>query len=143
MIKLNISKIIDFLYFWKSNIGDELKNVFSLFHFKIYLILFFLLALLNYSFAFYIYKSVSPESRDLVALHYNVDFGVNLIGESSKVFILPSLGLLIIIINVLLLFSIYKQKNSKFLAHLLFITASISNIYLFIGIITIYLVNFR
>lgn len=143
MLKLNFSKFIDFVYSQWDNFRLEISNIVSFFYVKIYLIFFVILNSFNWAFSYYIYSNILPETRNLIALHYNVQFGVNLIGDASNIFILPTLGLFIILINFLLLLSIYKLKNSRFLGHFLLLPAIISNIYLFIGLFSIYLANFK
>jgi len=142
MLKYNFSKIIDLTYSSWDAFVLELKSVFSLSYIKRYFIFFSFINGFNWIFAYYIFYNILPETRDLIALHYNVEFGVNLIGSVNNIFILPALGLLIVFINFFLFLSIFKLKNSKFLGHFLLLPALISNIYLFIGLVSIYLSNF-
>lgn len=143
MFKYNYSNFIDFIYSLWDTFRIELINIFTLFYVKVYLIFFALINGINWLFAYYIYSNTLPETRELIALHYNVEFGVNLIGEAKNIFILPALGFLIIAINFLLLLSIYKLKSSRFLGHFLLLPALISNTYLFVGLFSIYLANFE
>jgi len=80
-------------------------------------------------------------SQKLVILHYNVNLGVNLIGDASKIYIVPLLGLIFILINFILLINIYQQ--GKIIIHLLMSSAILANVFLLIATATIYLINFR
>jgi hypothetical protein len=46
-----------------------------------------------------------------IILHYNVYFGVDMLGDWKQVFILPFLGLILFIINFLLSLYFYNQKE--------------------------------
>ena len=143
MLSNNFSKFIDFIYSWWDNFRTEIASIFSFFYVKIYFGLFIFINGLNWLFSYYIYSNILPKTRELIALHYNVEFGVNLIGDARNIFVLPSLGLLVIVLNFSLLLAIYKLKNSKFLGNFLLLPAFISNIYLLIGLVSIYLANFK
>ncbi len=143
MLNYSFSKLIDLAYSWWDYFWAELRSIFSFFYVKMYLLFFVIINSINWFFSYYIFTNILPETRELIALHYNVEFGVNLIGHARNVFILPALGLFIIFINFLLLLSIYKLKNSKFLGNFLLLPALISNIYLLIGLVSIYLANFK
>jgi len=82
-------------------------------------------------------------SQTLVVLHYNVDFGIDLIGEVKRIFIIPAFSLVIIFVNIFLLFNFLKRKDFKFISHLLLASGLIVNLFLFIALISIYLVNFK
>jgi len=90
--------------------------------------------------AWYIAAKVHGE---LIALHYSVDFGINLIGSPKKLYIIPLLGLLIIVINFILLCAIAGHKDRRFASHILLAGALLSNIILLVSLVSIYLVNFR
>jgi len=143
MLNNNFSKFIDFTFSWWDSFRSEISSIFGFLYVRIYFGFFILINGINWFFAYYIFSNILPGTRELIALHYNVEFGVNLIGSAKNIFILPSLGLLIIILNFFLFFSIYKLKNSKFLGNFLLLPALISNIYLLIGLVSIYFANFK
>lgn len=74
-----------------------------------------------------------------IALHYNIYFGIDSIGPWYKVFILPTLGLFIIIFNNLLGYAFYLQE--KILSYFLIFSQTILQIILFIAGIFIILLN--
>ena len=127
-------------YFNLSNI-ISLDSVFDLLGFiyvRIYLAILICVNFLNWMVAIFINKNVSQE---LVFLHYNVDFGVDLIGNAPRVYIIPLLGFIIILVNFVLLIFIYK--HSKFIAHLLLSAALMANLFLLAAIASVYLINLR
>jgi len=80
-----------------------------------------------------------PHSVDeLVVLHYNIYFSIDLIGVWWRIFLVPLAGLAILFINFLLSYIIYKQNRviSYFLTggvvmtHLLLLIASLTLIYI-------------
>ena len=137
-MKIKDIKILDFLYLSKSQAFDTLSDFFAPFYIKVYLAILIFLNLLNWVFVYYINKVVS---QDLVVLHYNVNFGVNLIGSAGKIYTIPFLGLAFIILNVVLVTNIRKQD--KFINHLLFFSLILANLFLLAATMSVYLVNFR
>ncbi len=137
-MKIKDIKILDFLYLSKSQAFDTLSDFFTPFYVKVYLAILIFLNLLNWVFVYYINKVVS---QDLVVLHYNVNFGVNLIGSAGKIYTIPFLGLAFIILNVVLVTNIRKQD--KFINHLLFFSLILANLFLLAATMSVYLVNFR
>jgi len=74
-------------------------------------------------------------------LHYNVDFGINLIGSENQLYIIPLIGLLVFLVNFFILPLYYNQKEIKFLSYYLFTVSIISNIFLLLAEASIYLIN--
>jgi len=132
------SKILNNIHIKRHTFSRMVLDIFSFLYIRIYLIILLSINLLIWLIAFNINKNVS---QDLVFLHYNVTFGINLIGSVKRVYIIPLLGLVIIIINFILLLFIHRQ--AKFIVHLLLFTAMLANLFLIAAIISIYLINFR
>jgi len=80
---------------------------------------------------------------NLTVLHYNVNFGIDLIGPRRQVFINPLLGLIFLILNFSLVLFLAKNKHFRFSAHVLLNTAVVVNILLLLAIFSVYLINFR
>jgi len=131
-------KVLNYFYFGREQLARAVFSLLSLWPVKIYLALLFILNLITWLLAFFLNKSVS---QNLVVLHYNVNLGVDLIGNISSVFIIPTLGLLFVIINFLLLLNL--QQKSKFLIHLLLGFSALINLFLIAAIFTVYIINFR
>jgi len=67
-----------------------------------------------------------------VFLHYNIIFGVDLVGEWWKIFYLPIVGLLVLLLNYALSFALYRSY--KFLGRLLSFAVFIFHGFLLVGI---------
>lgn len=53
---------------------------------------------------------ISAESSVTTILHYSADFGIDYIGDSSTVTVLPKVGLILLMFNLLLGLSILKVE---------------------------------
>ena len=137
---LDLSKIYNFIHTRRKDIHREFLSIFEYFFIRVYTVVIFLLNLIIWLIA---RKMNNNVSQDLVILHYNIDFGVDLIGNVSKIFTIPFIGLLIIFINFILLFNLSKHKHFQFLAHLLLIGSLFVNLFLLFSISAIYFINFR
>lgn len=76
-----------------------------------------------------------------VILHYNVYFGVDVIGDWRKIFFFPALGIFLLILNLLLAFYFYKQ-DEKISAYLLMLVSLFVQLSLTISTATIILINY-
>ncbi|MEK7202964.1 MAG: hypothetical protein AAB653_01485 [Patescibacteria group bacterium] len=137
-MKINWLKINDSFYFTGKNILEICWYLLDFFYIKIYLIIILILNILNWLFVYYINFLVSQK---LAILHYNVNIGVNLIGDISKIYTIPFLGMLFTLFNLILLINIYKE--SKFVIHLLLASSIVVNLIFLMSITALYLINFR
>jgi hypothetical protein len=87
------------------------------------------------------YRMNADVSQNLIVLHYNVDFGINMIGSVKSLYILPLLGLFIFLVNVVIILML--RKEDKFLNYLLLFASTFSNLFLNLAIGFLYLINFR
>ena len=69
---------------------------------------------------------------DRVFLHYNIIFGVDLVGEWWKIYYLPITGLVILLINNIVSYLIYK--TDKFLSRLLNFWVVFIHVFLLIAV---------
>lgn len=76
-----------------------------------------------------------------IILHYNVYFGVDLIGSWWQVFFLPAAGTIILAINSLLAYFFYRQKE-RIASYLLLLAAFIVQIGISIAAAGIILINY-
>ncbi len=121
--------------------GGELKtNILNFSHIRFYLITLFILNLFSWLFSLWFFNKVS---QNLIVLHYNVDFGVDLIGDVKNAFIIPALGSFAVVFNFILSLVFFKDKNFKFISHLLSAAAVLVNLILLLSLGSIYLINFR
>jgi hypothetical protein len=52
-----------------------------------------------------------PASKQVIFLHYTIYFGVDWIGERSKIFLIPLTGLAIFLLNLILSFLVYSKQK--------------------------------
>lgn len=123
-------------------LSEILLNLLSHLYIRIYLIALICINLLIWLLSYII--NIQHIDQELIILHYNVNFGVNLIGSAKRIYIAPILGLIISVNNFFILLGIYKfGQDKKFFVHLLFVSAVMSNLLLLVAIISLYLINFR
>ncbi len=82
-------------------------------------------------------------SGDVLVLHYNVDFGIDLVAAPSSIYYYPLLSLGIFFLNLIILATLSKDKNFKIFAHFLLSAATLFNLFLSINLLAVYLINFR
>lgn len=80
-----------------------------------------------------------PEEQSFVPLHYNIYLGVDLFGKWQKIFILPAIGLIIIIANTILAFNLFDKKELA--SHFLMISSALSQLILLLAAIFAILIN--
>lgn len=78
---------------------------------------------------------------ETIILHYNVYFGVDMIGNWRQVFLLPSIGLGLLIINVSLASYFYSQKE-RIASHLLMIASLMAQLSLLVASISVIIINY-
>lgn len=76
-----------------------------------------------------------------IILHYNVYFGVDVIGAWWQVYFLPLIGLAILIVNTVLGYLFYQQKE-RIVAHLLILATFIVQISITIAVASLLLINY-
>ena len=131
------SKILNNIFLFRQWLKGLASNLFGLLYFKIYFSATIFINLLNWILAIFINQK---NTADQVILHYNVDFGANLIGNEKQLYTLPLLALTIFLVNLIL---VNNYRNDKFISHILLMSALLANIFLLIALATLYLINFR
>lgn len=132
-------KIYDQLHIDLFKLKGLLKDAYSFLFVKIYLII---LALSNLFLWYFSYLMYQRTTQDIAILHYNVDFGINLIGDKANFFVIPLLSLIFIILNQVLLLLLVKKNDFKFWAYFLLSFLSLFHAFLIMSIISIYSINF-
>lgn len=79
----------------------------------------------------YIFLKLSKKS-DMLFLHYNVIFGVDLVGEWWRILFLPIGGLLIIILNFIL--ALYCYNQDRLISRFLTVFAGVFEIFLMVAV---------
>lgn len=74
-----------------------------------------------------------------IVLHYNVDWGVDYLGEVKSIFVLPLVGAIIMVINGFLALKIWKKN--RFLSYFLTAITLMIQCFLVIGGIALYMIN--
>lgn len=90
--------------------------------------------------AIFIYKHLSGE---LLVLHYNIDFGIDLIGEPRRIFLYPLFGLGIFALNWIIAAALRRRQYFRLFTHLLLTTALLFSLFVSLALMFIYLINFR
>lgn len=134
------TKLYNKLYSIKLKISEYSFDLFSYLFIKIYLSIVLAINIFLWFAAAYINNNLNSEQ---IALHYNVDFGINLIGSPKKIFIIPILGLIFLFLNLGVLLGLRRNKERFFAAHVLLSGALASNIILLAAVLIVYLINFR
>lgn len=80
-------------------------------------------------------------SEDVIALHHNIYFGVTLIGSPRQVYLVPVLGLCIIVFNLMIARLVGRRE--RFFIYLFAATSLVVQFFLLLGIGSIILINFR
>lgn len=76
-----------------------------------------------------------------IILHYNVYFGVDLIGDWWQAYALPLIGLTVLAINGILGFLFYAQKE-RLISHVLLLASSVVQIVIVIGVAGLAHINY-
>lgn len=80
-----------------------------------------------------------PQTEPII-LHYNIFFGIDLIGPWFKIYLIPLFGLICFFINFALSAIIYKR--SKILSYLLIHASSLIQIFILLAVIFLIFQNF-
>lgn len=133
-------KISHNLAIFKDNFFTAWSEVFSWSFSRLYAIVAVVLNLLAWLGTVLIFRSLGDE---LTVLHYNIDFGIDLVGHRGQLFFNPTLGLVLILLNLILILLLARHKDFKFIAYLLWAAAVLVNVFLLLAVLAVYLINFR
>ncbi|MEA1963291.1 MAG: hypothetical protein U9M94_03600 [Patescibacteria group bacterium] len=136
---MNSLKLFNIFYIFQKNLANSLSGIFAFFYVKIYSVFLVCINVLIWLFAWHI-MAIGPEQ---IALHYTVDFGIDFYGDARQIFIIPILGLIIILFNFIIVTILSQNKDFILISHILLIAALLSNIVLLAAISSVYLINFR
>lgn len=125
--------------YYFSVVGDNVKKIFTgvVIKDRFILINFGLALIINLLLAFLLYTEIEHSGLPIY-LHYNVYFGVDLIGDWTQVFILPAAGLFIWIVNLSLAYLLYIKE--KILSYFLAAAVLLASVFIFIaGLLVIWI----
>ncbi len=114
------------------------KELYFIKHFRLY---FFLLLSINFFLWLIAYRLRRDVGTDQMALHYNINSGFDYYGRASEIYIIPLIGLVMIMANVFIFAGIKNTKYAKFFLHILLPAAFLVNLTLIAGIFVLKLVN--
>jgi hypothetical protein len=90
--------------------------------------------------ASFIYRTLTS---DLMILHYNVDFGIDWVGDPNMVFYFPLIGLGLWLVSVILLFVFGPGHHFRIDSHYLMGGALLANAGMFTALVLVYMINFK
>lgn len=137
-MKLIFSKALNYLYIGVNWFKLALKALLVDKISAILVVTSLLINLLAFIGAWFLNKIIGS---DLAVLHYNVLFGIDLVGDANKLFLVPLIGLFILIINILLGTILHSSKD-RLISSMLLVTALVVNIFCLIALYFSYVINF-
>ncbi|HNX10931.1 MAG TPA: hypothetical protein PKI61_02220 [bacterium] len=137
---LLVGKLAHYASLGKTNLKIAAKLAWGLTYVRVYILVAGIINLLDWVGSFLLYRAMGP---NLTVLHYNVDFGIDLVGQRQKLFLNPAIGLTFILLDFLFLLFWTKQKNLSLVSHVLLATAILVNALLLLSLLAVYLINFR
>jgi hypothetical protein len=136
---LILSKIYHDFYAFRDKSAYVLSEIFSWKNVRFYL---GLIGALNASLWFFSWLFYRQVKEDLIILHYNVDFGVDLVGDPANIFVIPTLGLFLAVFNFSLLLVFAKRPDFRMISHLILAATVLANLFLSLSLGPLYLINF-
>lgn len=97
----------------------------------------FLINISNFLFLFYFIKKLN----NLIILHYNVYLGVDLMGESNQLLLIPAIGAFFAVVNLILAIYFFSKKE-RMLSHILSLTTLIAQLGISVASGSMILVNY-
>lgn len=76
-----------------------------------------------------------------IILHYNVYFGVDMIGDYRQAYLLPLIGLVLLIVNLILAMYFYSQKE-RIASYILLMATLMVELSLIVGSSSVILINY-
>ena len=83
---------------------------------------------------FYVVRFIHPTGEQIF-LHYNIIFGVDLIGVWWKMYLLPAVSFFIILVDFLISYLYYR--HNRFISRLMAFTAAVLQVFLVIATVLI------
>lgn len=91
---------------------------------------------------FFAYRLFISVGSDLFVSHYNVDFGIDGIGSSSRAFIAPALAAAVLFFNTIFILILGKREHSHFLTHASSLATVAVQVLAALTLMSLYLINF-
>jgi len=135
---LEISKALNYLYLGSHWFRSSLRILFSDLLVRRIFIIAFAANILSWIATFLLARSIKQE---LAVLHYNVVFGIDLIGPAYRLYIIPAVGLAVIAFNMLFASSVSGLRERALSVMIASITA-IACVLTLLSLYFVYFVNF-
>ncbi|MFA6995491.1 MAG: hypothetical protein WC249_03740 [Patescibacteria group bacterium] len=127
-------------YDLNQRIGSSFAAVWRFRPSRFYLLTWGLLHIIVWWQAIFIFRNLIG---NFLVLHYNVDFGVDLVGDPVQILYYPLYALGIGIINLIIVAALNQNKDFRIFVHLLLATAVLFALFLNLVLLFIYLINFK
>ena len=127
-------------YVIRGRVGSSLAAVWNLSASRWYAALTVILQIIAWAESIFIYRNLTG---DLLILHYNVDFGIDLVGVPSRIFVYPLVGLGVFILNLIIAAANHNRKDFRIFVHFLLSAAVVFGLFLNLALLFVYLINFR
>lgn len=134
------SKFYDNFYAWRQEVRAAFLAIWRFRPSRFYGLGFLFLQLTAWLQTYFIYRDLSG---DLLVLHYNVDFGIDLVDNPISIFTYPFFGLIIFFLNLVIVAALRKHRDFHVYLHLLLSAALIFGAFLNLVLFFVYLINFR
>lgn len=126
----------------KTGLGAKIRSFFAQEYFKSHIVRWLLLFVIVANLANWAALKIFIQPVDLpIILHYNVYFGVDMLGDWKNLFLLPAIGLILFLINFFLSLYFYKRKE-RIASYLLLIAALMIQLSLIIASVGVIIINY-
>ncbi|MFA6383416.1 MAG: hypothetical protein WCX17_03260 [Parcubacteria group bacterium] len=126
----------------KTGLGVKIRSFFAQEYFRSQIVVWLLILSLAANLADWISLRLFIKPVDFpIILHYNVYFGVDMLGGWKQAFILPFLGLILFLINSCLSLYFYHQKE-RIASHILLMATLMLQLSLVIASISVIIINY-
>lgn len=134
------SKLYERFYSFRIKIANITGEFFSFHPNRLYLAGVAIVQAASWWLSYYIYKNLTG---DLLVLHYNVDFGIDWVGDQNLIFYFPTIGLAFLLLSIVLLFIFGPGRNFRIQSHYLMAGMLLANLGMLTSLILVYVINFR
>ena len=138
----DFSRVYDYFYQFRDFLSGISASLWDYLGFRILLLVQGLLSVFSWLLAAYIARNAG---RPQIALHYSVDFGIDLFDAAEKVYVIPFLGLVFIIFNIMITGVVEKfsPRQNPFLLYLMGGVSVAAGLILLAALASVFLINFR
>jgi hypothetical protein len=137
-MKLGFSKVFNYFYLGLGHLRTATRHLLS-----DRVSLFFIITSLGLNALIWVGAYLLQRSigNDLAVLHYNIVFGVDLIGSANRLYLIPTIGLGIIILNGLMVTAVFGSRE-RMLTMVCLGASIILNFFCLVALYFSYLINF-